>query len=212
MKKICLILGFCLTLSCAKQVKLDMRILSYTGTVTVNTKAVKEINMILNQGDAIETMTDSTCDIIINEKNILRLKPDTKLILKLSDKENILQLEKGWLAGVSRKVFTKDGKFTVKTPTVTAAIRGTSFCMKVENEKSTYFCTCNGSIELTGESSSKSENVVAAHHAARRFSIDKTGALIEDNNPGMLYHTDSGIEEMAKVIGEKVDWNTPDTH
>jgi hypothetical protein len=189
-----------------------MRILSYTGTVTVNTKAVKEINMVLNQGDAIETMAESTCDIIINEKNILRLKPDTKLTLRLSDKENILQLDKGWLAGVTRKVFTNEGKFTVKTPTVVAAVRGTSFCMKVENEKSTYFCTCNGSIELTGESSSKAETVTAAHHAARRFSIDKTGGLIEDNNPGMLYHTDSGVEELAKIIGETIDWGTPDTH
>lgn len=212
MKKICLILSLCITLSCAKQVKLDMRILSYTGTVTVNTKAVKEINMVLNQGDAIETMAESTCDIIINEKNILRLKPDTKLTLRLSDKENILQLDKGWLAGVTRKVFTNEGKFTVKTPTVVAAVRGTSFCMKVENEKSTYFCTCNGSIELTGESSNKAETVTAAHHSARRFSIDKTGALIEDNNPGMLYHMDSGVEELAKIIGETIDWNTPDTH
>ncbi len=212
MKKFCLILSLCLTLSCAKQVKLDMRILSYTGTVTVNTKAVKEINMVLNQGDAVETMTDSTCDIIINDKNILRLKPDTKLILRISDKESILQLEKGWLAGVTRKVFTKEGKFTVKTPTVVAAVRGTSFCMKVENEKSTYFCTCNGSIELTGKTSTKAETVTAAHHAARRYSIDKTGALIEDNNPGMLYHMDSGVEELAKVIGETIDWNTPDTH
>ena len=212
MKKICILLSFCLTLSCAKQVKLDMKILSYTGTVTVNTKAVKEINMALNRGDAVETMADSSCDIIINDKNILRLTPNTKLVLKISDRESILQLEKGWLAGVTRKVFSKEGKYIIETPTVTAAVRGTSFCIKVENENSTYFCTCNGSIELTGKSSSKAETVTAAHHAARKFSIDKSGALIEDNNPGLLYHTDSGVEEMAKKIGETIDWNKPDTH
>jgi len=157
-------------------------------------------------------MADSTCDIIINDKNILRLKPDSKLILRISEKENILQLDKGWMAGVTRKVFTKEGKFLIKTPTVTAAIRGTSFCLKIENEKSSYFCTCNGSIELKGKNSEKTETIEAAHHSARRFLVDKTGALIEDNNPGMLYHTDSGVEEIAKIINETVDWSKPDIH
>ncbi len=212
MSKISLILILGLTISCAKQVKVDMKILSYTGKVTVNSNAVTGINMAINQGDAIETFGESSCDIIINDKNILRLKPDTKLTINISDKENTLLLEKGWLAGVTRKAFTSEGKFLIKTPTVAAAVRGTSFCLKVENEKSTYFCTCNGSIELTGESSTRSETVEAAHHAARRFSIDKTGALIQDNNPGMLYHTDSGVEEIAKVIGESIDWNKADTH
>jgi len=212
MKKLCLLLSMCLTLSCARQAKLDMKILSYTGKVTVNTISVSGVNMVLRSGDAIETALESTCDIIINDKNILRLKPETKLTINLTDKESILYLDKGWMAGVTRKVFTKEGKYLIKTPTVAAAVRGTSFCVKVENEKSTYFCTCNGSIELTGENSSKSEIVEAAHHSARRFAIDKTGALIEDNNPGMLYHGDSGIEEIAKVIGETIDWSKPDKH
>ncbi len=212
MNKLCLILILCLTLSCARQTKLEMKILSYTGNVTVNANAVTKINMVINYGDAIETIGNSSCDIIINDKNILRLKPDTKLIIKISDKENILQLDKGWMAGVTRKVFTKEGKFTILTPTVTASVRGTSFCLKVENEKSTYFCTCNGSIELTGEKSSASETVTSSHHAARRFALDKSGALIEDNNPGMLYHADNGVEEMAKVIGETIDWSKPDLH
>ncbi len=212
MKKIALIFILSLSISCAKQVKVDMKILSYTGKVTINSITVTKINSVINQGDAIETIGESTCDIIINDKNILRLKPDTKLTINISDKENTLLLEKGWLAGVTRRAFTKEGKFLIKTPTVAAAVRGTSFCLKVENEKSTYFCTCNGSIELTGESSSRSETVEAAHHSARRFTIDKIGAIIQDDNPGMLYHTDSGIVEIAKVIGETIDWSKADTH
>jgi hypothetical protein len=212
MKKLCILVSLLFLVSCAKQVRVDMKILSYTGKVTVNAQPVTKINMILNQGDAIETIGESTCDIIINDKNILRLKPDTKLTINISDKESVLKLDKGWMSGVTRKVFTKEGKFLIKTPTVVASVRGTSFCLKVENEKSTYFCTCNGSIDLKGEASTRSETVEAAHHSARRFSLDKTGALIEDNNPGMLYHTDSGLEEIAKVIGETVDWSKPDKH
>lgn len=212
MKKLPLFLILGLTFSCAKQAKVDMKIHSYTGKVTVNSNTVTQINMAINQGDAIETIGESTCDIIINDKNILRLKPETKLTINMSDKENTLLLEKGWLAGVTRRAFTKEGKFLIKTPTVAAAVRGTSFCLKVENDKNTYFCTCNGSIELTGESSTRSETVEAAHHSARRFTIDKTGALIQDNNPGMLYHADSDVEKIAKVIGETIDWSKADTH
>jgi len=159
MKKLVILLVIGFTFSCAKQVKVDMKILSYTGKVTVNSNTVTQINMPVKQGDSIETIGESTCDIIINDKNVLRLKPDTKLTLNISDKESILLLEKGWLSGVTRKAFTKEGKFLIKTPTVAAAVRGTSFCLKVENDKSTYFCTCNGSIELTGEKSSRSETV-----------------------------------------------------
>ncbi len=212
MKKICLISFLFLVFSCSKHDKVEIKILSYTGNVTVNTSPVKGINMALKEGDSIETTGKSSCEIIINEKNILRLQSDTKLVLNISEKGGILLLEKGWMAGVTKKVFTKDGRFIVKMPTVTASIRGTSFCLKVENEKSSYFCTCNGTIELTGADKNKSEQVEAAHHSGRRFSIDNSGALIEDYNPGLLYHSDEGIEEMAQIIDETVDWSKPDRH
>ncbi len=189
---------------------ITIKISAYTGVVKVNNQPVLAINKEIKQGDIVETMPDATCDIIINEKNILRLKPDTKLILYLSGKQAKLNLQKGWLAGVTRKIFSKEGKYTIETPTVTAAVRGTSFCLKVENEKSTYFCVCNGTIELKGEKSTRSEKVEAAHHVARRFLIDNNGFLVEDNNPGMLYHDDHGIEEMAKIINESVNWGKPD--
>jgi len=189
-----------------------MRILSYTGNVNVNTHAVTKINVTLNRGDSIETMINSSCDIIINEKNILRLKPDSKLTLKISDNESVLQLDKGWLAGVTRRQFSRQGKFYIQTPALTAAVKGTSFCLKVVNEKSTYVCICNGSIELTGKGSSNSETLAAAHHAARKFTIDRNGALIEDNSPGVLYHDDSEIEQMAGIISEIIDWSNPDLH
>jgi ferric-dicitrate binding protein FerR (iron transport regulator) len=210
MKKFIPVLILSLIISCAKEDKLSVKITSYKGKITVNSQAVVAINKEIKPGDVIETTPDSSCDITVNEKNILRIKPDTKLILNISGKESTIQLEKGWLAGVTKKVFTREGKFTVKTPTVVASVRGTSFCLKVENEKSTYFCVCNGAIELKGEGSAKNEKVEAAHHSARRFSKDSTGSLIEDNNPGLLYHDDSGIEEMAKIINETVDWSKPD--
>lgn len=212
MKNIFPVICLCLILSCAKQTKLDMKISSYTGSIYVNTASVSKTDFPLKQGDIVETTADSSCDIIINEKNILRLKPNSRIVLKISDKESTIQLDKGWLAGITRKIFTTQGKFNVITPTVTAAIRGTSFCLKVENDTSTYFCTCNGTIELLGKGSSSAESITAAHHSGRRFSLDSKGSLIEDNSVGLLYHEDKGLEEMASVIKETIDWDKPDTH
>lgn len=210
MKKILFLFISVSILNCSGEKNLNIKIISYTGLIKVNAQVVKAVNTEIKPGDIIETMPDSLCDIIINDKNILRLKPETRLVLNISGKEKIIYLERGWLAGVTRKIFTKEGKFYIKTPMVTAAVRGTSFCLKVENNNSTYFCVCNGSIELRGEKSTKTEKVVASHHSARRFLKDKNNALIEDNNPGLLYHNDSGIEEMAKIINETIDWSKPD--
>ena len=43
--------------------------------------------------------------------------------------------------------FSGDSAFILKTPTVNAGVRGTSFHASTDGT-STYFCTCNGSVAL----------------------------------------------------------------
>jgi hypothetical protein len=109
------------------------------------------------------------------------------------------------MAGVTRKVFTREGRYIVKTPTVTAAIRGTSFCLKVEDLQSAYFCVCNGTINLKGSHEDHGDNVSAKHHAARRYRVLDGETQIDE--AGMLYHGDKDLEELAKIINEKIDWS-----
>lgn len=212
MKKIFVIMLLFLLTSCVKQTDITMKVMAYTGDVKINSHSLAEINMLLHQGDKIETLSKSFCDIIINEKNILHLYPNTVLVLDISKKKSIITIESGWIGGVTRKIFTDDGIYIIKTPAVLATVRGTSFCIKVEDANNTYFCTCNGSIELQGKNNVKKEIVTAAHHSARRFTLENNDVMKIDNNPGMLYHNDGSVEKLAEIINEKIDWNVADTH
>jgi ferric-dicitrate binding protein FerR (iron transport regulator) len=196
-----------INVSCAKKpgevsAKINLKI----GRVLINGKENVKKGDSIKYGDIIETGSDGACEILVEEKTLLRLKKKSRLVFNLSKENNNLKLERGWLAGITRNIFTKQKKYIIRTSTVTAAVRGTSYCVKVENDKNTYFCVCNGTINLTGEGKEKGEEVTAAHHSAMRFSLDKNGELKIDHSPGMLYHGDKLIEEMAAKIGEKVDW------
>jgi hypothetical protein len=197
--------------SCGRTGEIKTKVLNYLGTVSINGKALDATGSSVIYGDAIETGNDSFCELVINEKNILRLSSNTKLVFNVSDKDNVLELQQGWLAGVTHKVFAKEGKYLIKTPTVTASVRGTSYCIKVENPDSTYFCVCNGSIQLDKSTGKDGELVTSSHHAARRFKKDSHDAIIIDQNAGLLYHDDKGVEMLAKKVGEIIDWSKPDT-
>ena len=162
--------------------------------------------MIIKYNDIIETGNDGMCAVQVGEKSLFRINKNSKLIFNLSDSKNELILEKGWFAGITRKVFTAKGKYILKTPTVIAAIRGTSYCVKVENPGSTYFCVCNGTISLAGKGTEKGTDVTAHHHSASRFSLDNSGKLVTDRSAGMKYHGDKNIEELAGMIKEKINW------
>jgi len=184
--------------------KVDAKINLSLGDVKINGKPAKD-GALVNFGDIIETGNDGVCQIIIGSKNLIKLNTNSKLTFNVSKDISSLVLDRGWMAGVTRQKFTKEGKYTIKTPTAIAAIRGTSYCVKVESPESTYFCVCNGTINLEGKGE-KGEDVTAAHHAAKRFTLDKSGRVKTDSKVGMLYHNDKGVEELAEKIQEKVDW------
>ncbi len=209
MKKILLSAVALSMIACAGKTGLKSRLYSYEGVVKINGTAVSEQNRVINYGDLIETGDKSFCTIMIEDKNILKIGAGSRLVYKLSRTDNILALEQGWMAGVTRKVFTSKGKFTIHSPTVAAGIRGTSFCTRVENPGSTYFCVCNGEIELIKAGDASGDRVASAHHAARRY-VKKDGKIIIEKNPGLLYHNDDGIVELAKLINETIDWSKPD--
>jgi hypothetical protein len=176
-----------------------------TGTVILNGNLIKTPGIVIKTGDTITTADKSTCRIQIGDKTMLQLKADSQLTYNISANSNALDLQKGWLAGITRKKFTKQGKYLIKTPTVVASIRGTSYCVKVEDPDNSYFCVCNGTINLAGSDKTSGEDVAAKHHAGRRFTKNSDGS-ITSQEAGMLYHGDETIEALAKEIGESVDW------
>ena len=176
------------------------------GDVTVNNVSAKPGTPIVD-GDIIETKAQSSARIKIGEKTLIQIKENSNLVYKM-DSENALQLNSGWMSGITRGKLLKQ-EYIIKTPTMIAAVRGTSYCLKVENPKSTYFCTCNGSIHQHGVGDEDNAEVITAiHHSGRRYSAGSDGAITTEV-AGMLYHTDADIEEIAKLINETVDWGKP---
>ncbi|HEY1405924.1 MAG TPA: FecR family protein [Spirochaetota bacterium] len=212
MKKICLpVLFFCIIgISYGKNDAPAVTLLNYTGKITINNKNITDVGHPVRYGDVIKTGALSVCDILVNEKSIIRLWENTALTYKVSEKENRLILDSGYIAAVTRKKFTKSGVYIVQTPTVSASVRGTSFCVKVENAKSVYFCVCNGKIDLAARKGGKKITVESAHHTAQRFVKKDDGSITVEKNAGLLYHNDEGLEKLAAAIDEKIDWTKPD--
>lgn len=215
MRKLCVLVVAVVALSlqsCQKNEQpadtVTAEIVTLVGTVTVNGSEAS-IGLQVKVDDVIETGAQSLCRIKVGAKTMLQLKENSTMIYQLGGTEGKLVLEKGWLAGITREKLGNSPQYYIKTPTATAAVRGTSYCLKVESPESTYFCTCNGTIrQHHDELEAQAQDVTAAHHKGYRY-------ITENGNPkvvpaGMEYHADKDIEELAAAIGETIDWTTPD--
>jgi hypothetical protein len=99
-------------------------------------------------------------------------------------------------------------RFTIKTSTTAAGVRGTCFLVKVEDDNNTYICCCNGAIRLEGDGGQFSQNLAAPHHREVRVTRSDTGLSL--NAAPLLYHTDGDVEAIAARIGETIDWTKID--
>jgi hypothetical protein len=190
----------------------DGKVKFIVGEVTLNGKKATPGDTV-RFGDVIETGDQSSCEIIIAGKNLMVLAPSTRLLYRVTTRESNLELSSGALGAIIRN---KDatGDVYIKTPTVTASVRGTIFYIAVENPDKTYTCTCNGRIHYkpeqgggmlskpTGDAGEKM--VAASHHEAYYYIREKGSIKIE--KAGLKYHSDEAMGKEAAVIGETVDW------
>ncbi|OHD14179.1 MAG: hypothetical protein A2Y41_05605 [Spirochaetes bacterium GWB1_36_13] len=179
------------------------------GDVRINGQKAS-LNQIIKNKDEIETGEKSVCNILLSEKSILQIHSLSKISLDFSDKIKLIDLVSGEMSAVLNKGNEKK-EHMVRTPVSLAGVRGTSFFIKIESSAQVFFCTCNGTIEhKTSKEDKTGETVSATHHLAKRFIKESNGQINIDNNPGMLYHTDQDIEELAKNIGVVIDWTKVD--
>jgi hypothetical protein len=191
-----------------KDTSINGKVIFKAGEVTINDKPASN-GSILKAGDILKTSGgDSLCEFQVGDKNIFRLKGEGELVYNFKEDTPHLRINSGWLAGVARYKKLLKGDFEINTPTLTASVRGTSFCMKVEDPKSVYFCTCNGTIELEDSKGNNRHVDTFAHHGARRYKTAPDGS-IQSAKADMLYHGDDAIDSLAEKIGVTVDWTKP---
>lgn len=176
-------------------------ILAYSGSVRLNNAGIPRTGqMLLKPGDIFETGGSSFCDLKIDDKNIVRIKENSRITFIIKPGESLIELESGWLTVITKREFVSKERYRIKSPSVSADIRGRSFCVKVENGKSTYLCICDGSAEIAGSGSISGDATGSTVHNAARFILAEDGSLKAEPNPGMLYHNDFGNEQMARII------------
>ena len=178
------------------------------GEVRVN-GAPAEIGSGLGPSFSVATGPGARCDIVFDGGNVLSVGQNTAARVDLSGEQGILLLDKGGVTSVLKKLAKLAGKdaFQVRTSSVVAGVRGTSFCVWADGD-STYVCACNGAVRTLDAKGGNELELVSAHHTARIYA--RMGAGFSVVVAGMLHHDDALVESAAARIGWKVDWKKVD--
>ena len=135
------------------EVKNDVKIKKASSAIWQDAR----VNMVLSMGDSIKTGKDSFATLRFSypQENSFQLYENTEVtvadLVKGKDvplkKVNMKMLKGGTWSKLSG-VATKDYSFKITTPNTVAAISGTSLAVIVYSEEETYFCACDGVIDI----------------------------------------------------------------
>ncbi len=111
----------------------------------------------VQQGDAVITGADSRAKIVMSDRNVINVNPDTEIVIAKYEndagtgKKNVeLNLLKGKVRNnVEQNYDGEKNKFLIKTPTAVAGVRGTQFLVGFNPQtKMTSIVTFKGSVSL----------------------------------------------------------------
>lgn len=106
-------------------------------------------------GDTVITDADSRAKIVMSDRNVINISPDTRVKIEeyVSEAQNknvkISLLEGKIRNNVEQKYDNEKNKFEVKTPNAVAGVRGTQFITSYyESNKTTEIITLNGQVDF----------------------------------------------------------------
>lgn len=170
------------------------KITQITGTGKVNSKAAK-VGMNISEGDTVTVDDESEIYISISDGTGFSIKNGSTMVMgQENPKKKALKVN--LLKGTLLAMVRKGNDFEVRTLTATSSVRGTIYFTRT-NEKGTYFCTCNGTVNYVANNGSNPKEITAIHHKGIHYNNDGT---IEDC--GMEDHTDIEIFELMSAINE----------
>ena len=158
------------------------------GEVLVNGKKLTK-SRVIKVGDFIETKKNSKIKFNIGSSAFMA-KSNSKFKLEQKGDTKTLNVIAGGVLAVFKK---GDGKHAVKTPNMTAGIRGTGVYAQVVGDKS-YFCTCYGKTVVDSE---HDHGEYEAHH--HKMVWVKDGKILPAKT--MEAHTDDELRELEAMVG-----------
>lgn len=106
-------------------------------------------------GDVVESAVDARAKIVMSDRNVINISPETKLEIKKYENDgNSKNVEMNLLQGkvrnnVEQKYDGEKNKFLIKTPTAVAGVRGTQFFTSFDPAtKITAVVTLRGAVSL----------------------------------------------------------------
>lgn len=179
------------------------------GEVTANGR-VADIGDALTGPVLLKTGPNAVLEVVFGGRNVFRLGENTLARVDFSTLAKTVTVEKGLFTSVLKKLAKVSGSpaFALKTPTVNAGVRGTSFHVTVSEDR-TYFCTCNGSVDLDDGVEADRTVLTNAHHGSRVYTRTESGEVTMVAG-GLEDHTDASLETLARRIGVGIDWTAPD--
>lgn len=188
---------------------LSGRVVFVDGDVTANGRVIDTGDLLIGP-QTLKTAKGSTIEIVFAGRNIFRVGPSSIVRVDFSQLKKTVNLDQGEFTSVLKKLArtTGDAGFVLKTPTVAAGVRGTSFHVTTDGN-STYFCTCNGSVLLDDGTPADQVQLTNAHHGARVFTKQADGSVTV-TTAGLVGHTDADLNALANRIGVNIDWTQPD--
>jgi len=114
-------------------------------------EAISDIYVPLYEGDVVITGMGSSAEIIFDDSTIVRLDPESKILIKdltrEKNKKTIIDLLKGKIIAIVKKLI-KEEEFTVKTKMAMAAVKGTEFIVEAGDEEKVG--VYEGQVEVSG--------------------------------------------------------------
>ncbi|TGL48975.1 iron dicitrate transport regulator FecR [Leptospira wolffii] len=134
------------------------------GDVKTHKDAPTQLHLgdILSEGDRIVTGKGGAVDIGLTDSSVIRLKENSELILKGLRQTDSSQVRLSLVSGKILNLVEKEKKnsnYFVDTPTVVAAVRGTSFEVNASSTESSVFVV-EGSVEVTPLVRDKAQKVL----------------------------------------------------
>lgn len=140
----------------------ELKLTKLDGTATVlreGKELTAEPNMELKQWDKIKTVSGATVDFGWNKSKAgIRVLPESIVTIQEDSNEKMqIEIEIGNILANLREKLKPTTSFEVITPTAVAAVRGTQFWGRVQNQAApvTTFAVKEGRVELTVRESGK---------------------------------------------------------
>ena len=166
------------------------------GVVLVNGQSIGR-STVIKLGDFIETKGNSKIKFNIGA-DAFSAKSNAKFSLKKNATTKTLNIIAGGVLAVFKK---GDGKHEVKTPNMTAGIRGTGIYTEIKDGK-TYFCTCYGKTEL--KTKHEHHKYESTHH--HPVWINSDGRFSKEKK--MIGHTDNELRSLEAMVKREPEFDT----